>query len=219
MSELVIFDLDGVIINGQSQQIFLNYLFRKKIVGLFFYLKILFWFVLYKMGLVKNPKKIMEYAFAFLKSKKTEDVEIMAGRFFDENLKKFIFPEIVDIINKHKLSGRELLIVSNAADFIVKKTAGFLGIKNYVGTKLEIVNGIFTGRISGDITYGKNKVKFAEDFIKKNNLDLKNSFAYADHISDLDLLLIVKNPVAVNPDRALFLEAKKRNWRILNFKK
>ncbi len=42
MNELVILDLDGVIINGQSQQIFLDYIFRKKIVGLFFYLKIYF---------------------------------------------------------------------------------------------------------------------------------------------------------------------------------
>jgi len=36
MKELVILDLDGVIIDGQSQKILLNYLFKQKIIGSFF---------------------------------------------------------------------------------------------------------------------------------------------------------------------------------------
>ena len=66
---------------------------------------------------------------------------------------------------------------------------------------------------------GKNKVKVTNEFIKKNNLDLYNSYAYTDHISDLDLLLMVFNPCAVNPDNLLFEEAKKRNWPVLMFNK
>ncbi len=219
MSEIVILDLDGVIIKKQSQQIFLDYLFKKKLIGLFFYSKIYFWFILYKLGLVKNPKKIMNFAFSFLKGKKVEDVEKIVEMFFSEKLREFIFPEIIDIIEEHKAQGRELLIVSNAVDAIVNKVAKFLGIKNYICTQLEKTNGIFTGKILEDIVYGKNKVIFVKEFVKKNNLSLNNSYAYTDHISDLDLLIMVSNPNAVSPDRFLFSEAKKRNWPILIFKR
>jgi len=219
MSELVILDLDGVIIKSQSQQIFLNYLFKKKLIGLFFYLKIYFWFVLYKLGLVNDPKKIMDYAYSFLKGKKTEDIEKIVEIFFNEKLQQFIFSEIIDIINKHKSQGRELVIISNSVDVIVSRVAKFLGIKNYISTQLENTDRIFTGKILGDIIYGKNKITVVKEFIKNNNLNLNNSYAYTDHISDLNLLLMVKNPNAVNPDRFLFTKAKKNNWPILIFKK
>ncbi len=219
MNEIVILDLDGVITSGQSQQIFLNYLFKKKLVGLFFYLRIYLWFILYKLGLIKSPKKIMDFAFYFLKGKKIENIEKIVENFFSERLQKFIFLEIIDIIKEHKARGREFLIISNTVDILTKKVADFLGVKNYISTRLETINGKFTGKILGDIVYGKNKVNFANKFIQKNNLDLRNSYAYADHISDLDLLSIVSNPYAVNPDRFLSIEAKNRNWPILIFKK
>jgi len=164
-------------------------------------------------------KKIMDYSFSFLKDKKVEEIEEITGVFFKEVLYKFIFPEIIDIINEHKAKDREVIIVSNGADILVKKIADYLNIKNYISTRLEITNGKFTGKILGDIVYGKNKVKVTNEFIKKNNLDLYNSYAYTDHISDLDLLLMVFNPCAVNPDNLLFEEAKKRNWPVLMFNK
>jgi HAD superfamily hydrolase (TIGR01490 family) len=161
----------------------------------------------------------MDFSFSFLKGKKIEEVDEIVEVFLKEVLHKFIFSEIIDIINEHKAKDREVIIVSNGADILVKKVADFLDIKNYISTRLEITNGKFTGKILGDIVYGKNKVKVTNEFIKKNNLDLYNSYAYADHISDLDLLLMVSNPFAVNPDNLLFAEAKKRNWPILMFNK
>jgi len=219
MKEVVILDLDGVIIKGQSQKVFLDYLLKKKIVSPFFYFKIYFWFVLYKLEIVKNPQKVMDYAFSFLKTRKTEEVIEIVENFFNEVLHKFIFPEIIDIIKEHKAKNRVLLIVSNSADVFVKRVADFLGIKNYIGTRLEIINGRFTGKILGDIIYGKNKINFTKEFIKKNNLNLNNSYAYADHISDLDLLLLASSPYAVNPDNLLLKEAKKRNWPVIIFNK
>ena len=218
MNELVILDLDGVIIKGQSQRIFLNYIFKKKLVGLFFYFKIYLWFVFYKLGIIKNPKKIMDYAFFSLKDMEIDKVEEIAKIFFDDVLCNFIFPEIVDIINEHKSKSRELLIISNAADIFVKRVADFLGIKNYISTRLETINGKFTGKILGNIVYGKNKADFIKEFIKKNNLDFNNTYAYTDHISDLDLLLFASDPYTVNPDRLLKKEAEKRNWPILIFR-
>jgi HAD superfamily hydrolase (TIGR01490 family) len=218
MKEIVILDLDGVIVKGQSQQIFLKYLFKKKIVGLFFYLKINLWFLLYKLGLIKDPKNIMNYSFSFFKEKTVDEIESLIDDFFDNDLKKFIFSEMIDIINEHKLKNREILIISNAVNVLVKKIANFVNIEKYIATELEIINEKFTGNILGDIVYGTNKPKLLKKFIEKNNLDLKNSWAYTDHISDIGLLNLSPRPCAVNPDKSLFKEAKRKNWPILMLK-
>lgn len=217
IKELVILDLDNVIIKGQSQKYFLDYLFKKGHINSFFYFRIYLWFLLYKLGLVKNPKNIMEYAFSSLKEVNIDKAKKIVSNFFNENLNKFIFKEMVAIIEEHRNKNRELIIVSNAIDIIVKKIAEYLNIKNYIGTKLEIKKNKFTGKILGDIVYGKNKKYLVQNFIIKNNLIIKNSWAYADHISDLDLLLFVDYPFIVNPDNLLCEEAKKRNWDILIF--
>jgi len=46
-------------------------------------------------------------------------------------------------------------------------------------------------------------------------VDLSQSFAYGDSISDVPLLELVGNPVAVYPDSQLWDHASQRGWRIL----
>ena len=48
----------------------------------------------------------------------------------------------------------------------------------------------------------------------EHEIDLRHSYAYADSHTDLPLLRAVGNPVAVNPDVALFRVAKKHRWPI-----
>ena len=46
----------------------------------------------------------------------------------------------------------------------------------------------------------------------KEGIDLANSYAYSDSITDLPMLELVGNPVAVNPDRELTRVAREREW-------
>jgi phosphoserine phosphatase len=46
-------------------------------------------------------------------------------------------------------------------------------------------------------------------------MDYAASYAYADSISDLDLLRMVGHPVAVYPDAPLAALARERNWEVL----
>ncbi len=218
MKELVVFDLDGTIISKQSQFVLIRYLFKKKSINFGFYFVILLWFMLYKIGLAKNPRPMMEWSFSFLNGKSVEEFDVIIEDFFQKEIKKFIFPQIIDIISKHRAQNREVVIISNAIDPIVKKAASYLGINKYISTKLEVINGKFTGKIDGDIIYGNKKVATLREFTQENGLNFANSYAYTDHISDLSLLLAVTNPCAINPDKSLRKEAKKRRWPILNFK-
>lgn len=218
MPELVIFDLDNTLIKEQSQAALLGYAFKKRLIGPFFYFAVTLWFVFYKLGLVKNPRKIMEYSFGFLRNKSIEYFRNIIDDFFEKRLHSRIFKEIPELVRDHKSKGRKTLIISNAINYIPEKVALFLGIDYFIGTKLEITNNKFTGKIDGDIIYGKNKVVAINDFIKKNRFSLGGSWGYSDHYSDIPFLEMVDYPVSVNPDKKLLERAKKENWPVLIFK-
>ena len=149
MKELAIFDLDNTLIKKQSQVFLLAYAFKKGHIDFFSYIFIMLWFIAYKIGLVKNPKKIMEFSFNFLKNKSIDEFESIIDNFFENKLKSTLLIEALKLVKKHKKDGRETLIVSNAIEYIPKKVAQYLGIDYSIGTKLEIVNNKFTGKIKG----------------------------------------------------------------------
>jgi HAD superfamily hydrolase (TIGR01490 family) len=217
--ELVIFDLDNTLIKGQSQKLFLSHVFKKGLMTRFFYIKLMLWFTLYKIGIIKNPKRAMEYAFSFLKDMNIDEFKKYINDFFEQRLKYYIFEEGIEIIKKHKNQNRKILVVSNAIEFIPQRVAQFLNIDYFIGTKLEKLNNKFTGKIKDDIIYGKNKVIAIKDFINNYNFSLDGSWGYSDHSSDLPFLEMVSHGVVVNPDNNLYKIAKQKNWQILKFKK
>ena len=55
-------------------------------------------------------------------------------------------------------------------------------------------------------------------WMTQNNETLKGSYFYSDSHNDLPLLELVDNPVAVNSDKILTLEASNRGWPILDWR-
>jgi len=217
MKELVIFDIDGTIVRGQSQRLFLKYLLSVHKINLSFYLKLMMWFVLYKLGLVKDPKKTMEYAFSFLKRRPVEEIADLTHGFFEKILKGNIYSGALDLVKEHISLGREVILVSNAAEPIVKELTLYLNVTQYICTTLEIEDGYYTGRIK-EIVYGEHKTDLVEQFAENNGWNLKTAWAYGDHSSDQSLLSIVKHPVATNPSSSLSKIARQKDWPILAFK-
>jgi len=215
MKELVIFDVDGTILRGQTQKLFIDYLFKKNIIGCVFYVKLYIWFILYYVGLVNNPEKVMRKAYSFLQKRNISEVSLLVDDFLKIKLSKVFFSEAIEILDSHKKKGREIVLVSNLSDILLVKIASYLDIPQYIGTKLEVLNGKFTGKIEGVIMYGKNKVDTITRITQKNPEVVL--WVYTDHVSDALLLDMATYPFAVNPDRALTKIAHKKNWTILYF--
>ena len=51
----------------------------------------------------------------------------------------------------------------------------------------------------------------------RGHVDLPQSYAYSDSITDLPMLELVGHPVAVNPDKELARVARERDWEIRDF--
>jgi HAD superfamily hydrolase (TIGR01490 family) len=218
MKDLVIFDIDNTIIKGQSQALLLKFLFSRNYIPLVYYVRLMMWFMVYKLGFVDNPLKIMKRAFEFLKGKNRKDVEEIIEIFFQTVLRNKFYPEALEIIRMHQKEGREVILVSNAVDVLVERIAKFLNLSKYLCTRLEVVNGVYTGNIDGGIMYSENKLEAVKKYISSYDFSLDRSWGYGDHESDSHLLLNVKYPYAVNPSSGLAKIASVNNWEILHFK-
>ena len=88
-----------------------------------------------------------------------------------------------------------------------------------IGTRWEIEDGVYTGRLDGPFAYGEGKATRLREFAAAEGIDLKQSWAYTDAASDLPMLEAVGHPVAVNPDAELAEIAKREGWEVLRFEK
>jgi phosphoserine phosphatase len=76
------------------------------------------------------------------------------------------------------------------------------------------------GAYSGELefyAYGPHKAEAIEEYAAANDVDLTDSYAYSDSITDVPMLAAVGHPVAVNPDKDLEHEALERGWEIRKF--
>jgi putative phosphoserine phosphatase/1-acylglycerol-3-phosphate O-acyltransferase len=108
-------------------------------------------------------------------------------------------------------------IVSGATAFVVRPIAAHLGIEHILYTRLEVENGLFTGRVIEPICFEEGKIYWLQQFIEEQGIDLAKSYFYTDSITDLPLLDLVGHPVATNPDPLLYRTAVKRRWPVRFF--
>ena len=83
------------------------------------------------------------------------------------------------------------------------------------GTRSEIKNGKYTGKLAGPFCYGEGKVLAIEQLAKERGYDLAKSVAYSDSISDLPFMQAVGNAVAINADLPLTEFAIEQGWRVV----
>jgi HAD superfamily hydrolase (TIGR01490 family) len=131
-----------------------------------------------------------------------------------------VYPQMLDEVYAHQDAGRATFIVSAAGNGVVEPLAGVLGMDGGIGTSYEIdADGAFTGRFDGPFVYGEGKVEAMEAFATEHGIDLAESYAYSDSLSDLPMLRAVGHPVAVNPDPALAEIAREEDWQTMRFER
>jgi HAD superfamily hydrolase (TIGR01490 family) len=126
------------------------------------------------------------------------------------------YKEAVDLIEEHKAQGRRVYIVSAAPEEIVEPLAHYLGAEGAIASQAAVSAGRYTGQLLR-YTYGPQKSATIRQIAERDGLDLNESWAYSDSVTDLPMLEAVGHPVVVNPDRALRRIAHMRGWPVLRF--
>ncbi len=143
---------------------------------------------------------------------------LLADEAFDKVLKKAIYPGARELVERCAERG-EVVLVSGALDFLVKRLCDELGVSSYIANRLEIKDGFATGRLVRPVVAGPEKARLIREHARHGGHDLNECFAYSDSYSDVPMLSIVGYPAAVNPDTRLTLLARAYGWPTLSLKK
>lgn len=117
-----------------------------------------------------------------------------------------------ELISQLKQQDYFLLAISGSQQGLVEQIAIYYGFDDCVGTEYTHEDNRFTGK---KILGSHQKHKVLEHFIAKHHLSLQDSYAVGDSESDIPMLRMVQNPIAFNPTKALFEEAKTNGWRVV----
>ncbi len=127
-----------------------------------------------------------------------------------------IYDEAVNLIEQHHLAGRDVVIVSTSGSEVVEPIGEMLGADRVVATRMEIVDGKYSGEIEY-YAYAEEKARAIEELARVVGYDLADCYAYSDSVTDVFMLETVGHPRVVNPDKELRKIATERGWPILVF--
>lgn len=114
----------------------------------------------------------------------------------------------------HRRLGDLTVLVSGSFAPCLDPLADWLGASTVLGTRLETIDGVHTGRVI-TLMLGQDKADAIQAVLDGQGIAPAECSAYGDHASDLPMLLAVGHPVVVGDDPELVRYAVARGWRRL----
>ncbi|MEY3422442.1 MAG: hypothetical protein RIR48_2756, partial [Bacteroidota bacterium] len=147
-----------------------------------------------------------------------EQVFINVGEeVYRKKLAEAIYPESRALVAAHIEMGHTVAIISAATPYQVEPIARDLCIDHVECTRLEVMDGKFTGKIVEPACWGEGKAIAGQKLVEKHNLNIRKTFFYTDSAEDIHLLEMVGNPRPVNPDTKLSGIAFQNDWPVLRY--
>src|SRR5690606_24014702 len=140
---------------------------------------------------------------------------LLADEVFKSKLEPALYPAGIDLVNKSRDAGHDIVLVSGMLDFTLEPLARHLGGCELISNRLEMRNKIATGKLLQPVVAGPEKARLIRQHAKQKGYDLDECCAFSDSYSDVPMLSVVGHPAAVNPDRRLALLARAYSWPTL----
>ena len=211
---VAVFDLDGTLTTMRSiESAFFQYLLKKQKLS---FQNILNAVVFYLKNVLKSPNLAVKKNKMYLKGLSVQKVDSWVKDFMKEYKNKLLNGEYLNLVKNHKALGHTNILITGAPEILVKDLFD-RGLFDHIYTIiLEINNDVYTGCISGGYYYGRAKKILIISLTEELDIELTQSYCYADSKSDIEMMSLFGHPVAVSPDSYLRRRALKNNWEILD---
>jgi HAD superfamily hydrolase (TIGR01490 family) len=218
--EAAFFDLDKTIIARSSPLALSRSFFKEGLIGRSFLLKSLYaQLVFHLMGADEEKmERMREEAARLTAGWEVERVKQVVTEVLEEVISPLIYAEALELVFAHREAGRWIVIVSSSPVEIVEPLANMLRVDRFIATRPSVEDGKYTGELDF-YAYGPFKAEAMKELAEELGIDLANSYAYSDSVTDLPMLEAVGHPVAVNPDKELRRIASEREWGVEWFRK
>jgi HAD superfamily hydrolase (TIGR01490 family) len=217
-----LFDCDGTLYSAQYGRGLMKYAAQrgKKSAVRMYYASLLPLLAMRKFKLIPTEqfhRPLTSRMPWMIKGMSEQEFRDLADCMFKEYLLPTERTEVIARLRDHQARGHAVLLVSAQLYPSLVMLGDHYNATGVVGTKAEMKDGRYTGRIMPPVITGADKDRYAREYFSSAGLDVDwdASFAYADSITDTGLLGMVGHPVAVYPDAKLFTLAQSRNWEII----
>lgn len=211
------FDLDGTLVAGFTAVILTRERFRSRDMGIGELMNMIAAGLNHRLGRLEF-EELINKASSALTGRSLSDVQDIGERLFVQKIAERIYPEMRELVQAHIDRGHTVVLSSSALTIQVEPVARFLGIQNMLTNRFEVdENETLTGKILSPILWGPGKANAVQKFAAENDIDLKDSYFYADGDEDVALMYLVGNPRPTNPEGKMAAVARRRGWPILEF--
>lgn len=215
---LAIFDLDNTLLSIDSDHAWGEFLLEQGAVDPVAYREANDRFMAdYEAGTL-DIHAFLEVALKPLAENSPEQLAAWHQQFMASKIEPHILAKGEELVARHRSRGDTLLIVTATNRFITGPIAERLGVDDLIAVEPEVVEGRYSGKVSGTPSYREGKVQRLEEWLADKEMTLDDAWFYSDSHNDLPLLEIVEHPVAVDPDDTLRQVAKERGWRIISLR-
>ena len=214
--QLVVFDVGKTLVRCTHKEI-AAFLYRNNRLSLLTLWRIVVLFFFHRLGWVRdrNVGEISRRVFKhILKGWSVDEANTVFKECFEQVIQPRLLRRSCQLLRRHVAAGHAVVLISAFPGGVIERLREYVGADFAIYPDLETRDGKFTGNVLGPFPYGDGKCELVRDLANRESLSLRESHAYADRVSDADLLGMVTNPCAVNPDPALRRHATAHGWPV-----
>jgi HAD superfamily hydrolase (TIGR01490 family) len=217
--KLALFDLDGTLIEGDSDHAFGEFMVALGWVDRAEHQRRNDEFYRHYQAGTLDIAAYIDFATAPWRNRPPAEQQLASRRFMAEVMRPQIRPEALALVAAHQQAGDLVAIVTATNEFITRPIADAFGVANLLAVELERdATCRVTGRIRGVPSFREGKIARVDHWLAAQGRcwgDFERTLFYSDSTNDLPLLERASEPVATHPSPALEAIALERGWRIL----
>jgi HAD superfamily hydrolase (TIGR01490 family) len=206
------FDMDRTLLTIDTGTSWMRFLRERGELGRLGMAQVAWWSVLYKAA-VLDLEALATRLVAGMAGDPEAEMLAKCALWYRRCVDGTVAPAARRALAEHRARGERVVLLTGSTQYAAEAVARGLGIDDVLCSRLEVVDGRFTGRLAQPC-FAAHKVTVAERFAAQHGVDLARSWFYSDSYNDLPMLTRVGRAVAVNPDARLARHARRAGWPI-----
>jgi HAD superfamily hydrolase (TIGR01490 family) len=180
---IAFYDLDHTILTGNSATALVEESRKRGVMSPGQYRHAVWLALLYKLN-IGDPVKMITRMLSWLKGLKESEIKLLCEEIYQTIIQKTIRPAIIESFEMHRSSGGAVVLLSSATEPICEVVVRHLKLDAMICTRLEILNGAFTGQTQGRLVYGEEKKHRMLSFCAEHACDPGKAWYYGDSHTD-----------------------------------
>jgi HAD superfamily hydrolase (TIGR01490 family) len=217
LQPIAAFDVDGTVVSGQTQALLVRYLAQRRMLPFSTIVPVAAWFCGYRLGLPMPHTGIRRRVLRSLAGMSFREIDDLAQELFIAQIRSRVRRSAARRIDELNRAGVICILVSASAAPLVRRIASYVGVSHVIATELDTADGIMTGRISGPVVEGIQKVTALSGWADRSFTRWELVEAYGDHVSDAHLLSAARVGYAVNPSARFRRIAIANGWTCIDW--